>query len=102
MRQKDQLVQFRDTRPLTARFSEGELSFRPTFKYDKECDVYDTSKKMRVPSWTDRILFKPDQCKLLYYNRREHMFSDHRPVVGIFECAVKKTNTKVRDQLFDE
>ena len=96
------MLQFRERSPLTARFSEGEINFKPTFKYDKECDVYDTSKKMRVPSWTDRILYKPDLCQLIYYNRREHRFSDHRPVLGIYECLVKKTNAAVRDQLFDE
>lgn len=71
---------------------EGPLSFKPTFKYDDDCDTYDTSKKMRVPSWTDRILYKPDFCELSYYNRREHKFSDHRPVLAIFKCQVKKVN----------
>lgn len=39
------------------RFMEGPINFPPTFKYDKNCNVYDTSKKMRVPSYTDRILY---------------------------------------------
>ena len=101
MRSHDQLVMLRNKHPLTARFSEGELTFKPTFKYDKESDQYDTSKKMSVPSWTDRILYKPQFCKLLYYNRREHKFSDHRPVLGIFECTVKKTNVNRKNELFD-
>ena len=29
-----------------------------TSKFDKGVDVYDTSEKARVPSWTDRILYK--------------------------------------------
>ena len=62
-------------------------------------DVYDTSKKLRVPSWTDRILFKSENCVLKYYNRREHRFSDHRPVLAIFECKVKKTNYILKDQI---
>jgi len=57
---------------LTARLKEGKLNFKPTFKYDDDCDVYDTSKKLRVPSWTDRILYKPDNCTLEYYDRREN------------------------------
>ncbi len=68
-------------------FREGPLTFRPTFKYDDgDQDIYDTSSKRRVPSWTDRILFKQENCNLKYYNRRECRFSDHRPVLGIFEC----------------
>lgn len=87
---------------MTERFKEGPLLFKPTFKYDDECDVYDTSKKMRVPSWTDRILYKPDQCVLKYYNRRENCFSDHRPVLAIFECEVKKTNKELKAQILSE
>jgi len=50
----------RNENPLTKRLEEGVINFKPTFKYDNDSDVYDTSKKMRVPSWTDRILYKPD------------------------------------------
>lgn len=38
-------------------FSEGPLNFRPTYKLDTGKDIYDTSSKQRVPSWTDRILY---------------------------------------------
>ena len=90
-------MKYGPSKHLTARFKEGPLNFKPTFKYDDDCDVYDTSKKMRVPSWTDRILYKPDNCELKYYNRREHTFSDHRPVLAIFECTVRKTNLELRE-----
>ncbi|KAJ0400432.1 hypothetical protein ATCC90586_006516 [Pythium insidiosum] len=39
-------------------FSEGPLHFRPTYKFDKHSDAYDSSGKQRIPSWTDRVLFK--------------------------------------------
>ncbi len=57
---QDQLLKRRNENPLTKRLEEGVINFKPTFKYDNDSDVYDTSKKMRVPSWTDRILYKPD------------------------------------------
>ena len=41
-----------------ADFEEGPITFPPTFKYDPGTDHYDTSTKQRVPSYTDRILFK--------------------------------------------
>jgi len=86
---------------LTRRFHEGALNFKPTFKFDYESDVYDTSKKMRVPSWTDRVLYKPDSCKLLAYTRCDCKFSDHRPVLGIFECTTKKVDRKKETQVLD-
>ncbi|VDM33499.1 unnamed protein product [Hydatigera taeniaeformis] len=38
-------------------FKEGEITFPPTFKYDKGTMNYDSSKKQRVPSYTDRVLY---------------------------------------------
>ncbi|BHF60605.1 Phosphatidylinositol 4,5-bisphosphate 5-phosphatase A [Sparganum proliferum] len=38
-------------------FLEGPIRFPPTFKFDKGTNIYDTSKKNRVPSYTDRILY---------------------------------------------
>jgi hypothetical protein len=69
------------------------LNFKPTYKYDDNSDVYDTSKKMRVPSWTDRILYTQQGSELVYYGRRENKFSDHRPVLAVFEVTVKRTDT---------
>jgi len=71
------------------RFSEGELNFDPTFKYDDHSNSYDTSQKRRVPSWCDRVLYeKSSKCggkiDLLNYGRKESYFSDHRPVFAIF------------------
>jgi hypothetical protein len=40
---------------------EGPLTFNPTYKFDKGVAgalEYDSSEKMRVPAWTDRVLFK--------------------------------------------
>jgi phosphatidylinositol-bisphosphatase len=33
-------------------FQEGRIKFKPTYKYDIGTDSFDTSKKMRIPSYT--------------------------------------------------
>ena len=52
----DQLVKNKSN-VIVNQFTEGDIDFDPTYKYDRNCDVYDTSKKMRIPAWCDRILF---------------------------------------------
>lgn len=39
-------------------YIEGQLEFAPTYKYDLFSDDYDTSEKMRIPAWTDRVLWR--------------------------------------------
>lgn len=60
-------------------FEEGPLHFRPTYKFDRESEIYDTSSKRRIPAWTDRILYKGGRCKLLTYQSEPYLrSSDHR------------------------
>jgi len=73
-------------------FREGPLHFRPTYKFDKRSTVYDSSPKQRIPSWTDRVLFRSNgkaaDIEVLSY--RSHMSfqsSDHRPVGAVFQVA---------------
>lgn len=53
-------------------------------------DIYDTSSKRRIPSWTDRILYKDNpQVELVsYFCAQEVRLSDHRPVYASFKCNV--------------
>lgn len=113
LRYSDQLILHKDGDELMQRFYEEEINFLPTFKYDKKSTVYDTSKKQRTPSYTDRILvsindggqrrdfsqpaphesrLNGNQCTVDYYNRRESLYSDHRPVLAIFSLKVRKVN----------
>ena len=57
---------------------------------DRE-DEYDPSKKQRIPSWTDRILFKTESdIKLLAYSSAtEVRTSDHRPVYASFRTKIR-------------
>lgn len=75
---------------LWAKFKEQVIEFPPTYKFDPGTDNYDTSKKQRVPSWTDRILWKADDCvKALSYGSIPALsISDHKPVYAQFEVTV--------------
>lgn len=71
-------------------FEEPPLFFRPTYKYDKGTDVYDTSKKHRIPSWTDRCVYKTKgkvEC-LVYSDENTMKTSDHNPVFCVFDVSV--------------
>jgi len=56
--EKDQLSNTLRTDPVIGRFVEPPIRFNPTFKFNQDTDVYDTSPKKRIPSWTDRILVR--------------------------------------------
>ncbi|GAV29654.1 hypothetical protein PMKS-003155 [Pichia membranifaciens] len=81
-------------------FKESEITFPPTYKYDKFSDDYDSSEKQRVPAWTDRILYRGKLLdSLVYYNASSIKFSDHRPVYNIFRSRVKVVDEDYRDNL---
>lgn len=69
-----------------AGFSEGKITFTPTFKFDVGTNDWDTSEKQRTPAWTDRVLFAGRLAQLVSYNSHpQFMSSDHKPVSGLFE-----------------
>ena len=74
-----QLKQMMDENQVFAGYQEGPLLFRPTYRYDLGTDTYDTSEKMRIPAWTDRILYRGDTLNLQAYSRAELRGSDHKP-----------------------
>ena len=84
----DQLSVERNSGHMFKHFEEGQIRFRPTYKFDKTTDPkrpYDSSKKRRTPSYTDRILYKQRdescQVELIEYRSHEHILcSDHLPV----------------------
>jgi hypothetical protein len=53
----DQLTRQKKKGRVFLGFAEGELTFPPTFKYEKGSDSFDNGKKKRSPAWTDRILY---------------------------------------------
>ncbi|KAF3673587.1 Type I inositol 1,4,5-trisphosphate 5-phosphatase 11 [Capsicum annuum] len=94
---KDQLLQEAERGEIFNGYCEGALDFKPTYKYDIGSSTYDTSHKVRVPSWTDRILFKIDSNTL---NASLHSYeaiesirsSDHKPVKAHLCLKLNKDN----------
>ncbi|KZT13014.1 DNase I-like protein [Laetiporus sulphureus 93-53] len=80
-------------------YQEGPLLFRPTYKYDVGSDKYDTGEKMRIPAWTDRILYKGSQLDLAVYSRAELKSSDHRPVFSLFRAGIRIIDHVKRETL---
>ena len=73
-------------------FVEGVVVFPPTYKYDAGTSMYDTSEKQRVPSWTDRVLWRArngEVAALAYEAAQEVLVSDHKPVGALltWRCA---------------
>lgn len=47
----DQLYQSKKSNDILERYQEGEITFHPTYKYDRYSNIYDSSKTARTPSW---------------------------------------------------
>jgi len=76
-------------------FSEGPLTFAPTYKYDRGSDEFDSSEKRRVPAWCDRVLCRsrvPERLVQTHYCRRELNISDHRPISAGFVITIKSVD----------
>ncbi|EPT03582.1 hypothetical protein FOMPIDRAFT_1046622 [Fomitopsis schrenkii] len=95
----DQLKQAMDDGVAFRGYQEGPLLFRPTYKYDVGTDKYDSGEKMRIPAWTDRVLFKGTTLDLSSYSRAELKSSDHRPVFALFRAKVRIIDHARRDAL---
>eukprot|EP00900_Chrysochromulina_parva_P000433 jgi/Chrpa1/10390/Chrysochromulina_OHIO_Genome00020297-RA len=90
MLQYDQLTIAKASGAAFDEFVEAPLEFAPTYKYDAGTQVYDTSEKARVPSWTDRVLWREGSRSevkqvacLAYDSANSVLVSDHKPVAAL-------------------
>lgn len=129
--EKDQLSQSRKNDSALNRLKEPVIPFLPTYKFDENSDVYDTSEKHRVPSYTDRVLIRrgrkrisigdkdsdskpifnviekpkfnfPSMPKCADFRRGTCRFSDHRAVLLSYKFTVPRVIDEKLDKLADE
>uniref|UniRef100_A0A670ZLJ7 phosphatidylinositol-3,4,5-trisphosphate 5-phosphatase n=1 Tax=Pseudonaja textilis TaxID=8673 RepID=A0A670ZLJ7_PSETE len=115
----DQLNLEKEKHKIFLRFSEEEVTFPPTYRYERGSrDTYvwhkqkPTGVRTNVPSWCDRILWKsyPETHinSTSYGCTDDIMSSDHSPVFAAFEVGVtsqfvsKKGLSKSSDQAYIE
>jgi len=98
----DQLNKIRNVNLNFFDLEEGALVFNPTYKYTIGSTEYDARKK-RVPSWCDRVIYKPStKLTLIDYNSTEILLSDHRPVYSIFNLSVIEENKEEKLKIIND
>lgn len=111
----DQLNMEKNKKKIFENYLEGEIKFRPSYKYVTKSDLYekqltitsldqeDNLAKVKLPSWTDRVLYKSQKCSLVQYSCINTItISDHKPVYALFDLEVKKIDQKKYMKLYED
>jgi len=115
--EKDQLrLELRKGRVFDG-WTEGVISFAPTYKYQFNSKKYTSDEPKsgrRTPAWCDRILSYGKGMRLLSYETVDIRLSDHRPVKAVYavdievfspkklQRALTFTDAEVEDRLSSE
>ncbi|KAK9861838.1 hypothetical protein WJX84_010900, partial [Apatococcus fuscideae] len=97
----DQLRQEQERGRIFHHLKEGKIIFHPTYKFDRanrDPFAYDTSEKLRVPAYTDRIFFRGSVSESLQEQHQQHE-SDVCPVVESGWLEVQKGHPQLRQKL---
>lgn len=81
---KDNQDELKEKTDILKTYSESDIKFPPTYKYQLNSNAFDDSRRS---SWTDRILYKAKQCDIKsmnYWTTSMIRFSDHRPISNLF------------------
>nr|CAB3264549.1 inositol polyphosphate 5-phosphatase OCRL-1 [Phallusia mammillata] len=115
--ENDQLLVQRRVGSVFKGFEEGDLTFRPTYKYNPGTDQWDTSEKCRMPAWCDRILWRESALQqnansskkpfkavnlLKYRSHPALKISDHKPVSALFKLDVKIIDQEKYRKVYEE
>jgi phosphatidylinositol-bisphosphatase len=90
----DQFYKYKNSENEFNIINEGIINFNPTYKFIKGENKYEyDEKKIRIPSWTDRIFYpKKNGIKNIMYNSISNLFqSDHKPVIAVFDIFYKNS-----------
>lgn len=88
LRKLDESIEYKNSIEFFNNFKEGDILFIPTYKYKKDTNIFDFTKK-HSPSWCDRIFYYDNDSNNIllkdYFSIMDCKQSDHRPVAAYFE-----------------
>ena len=98
----DQFKQYQKESSLILQMDEAPIKFSPTYKYNIGSIEYDINKK-RIPSWTDRIMFKKfSETIPLAYNKCLLSLSDHQPIYGLYRIKTEEIDKVKKQSIMNE
>ncbi|KAG8952901.1 hypothetical protein FRC04_003352 [Tulasnella sp. 424] len=102
----DQLKAQRDLGRCFTEFSEGPITFLPTYRFELGPTLGQIHDVKRRPAWTDRILYRSAESvslKQLSYDCHPHIYlSDHKPVTSRFEIEARTFNLERMVTILEE
>ena len=98
----DQIKKYQKESSLILQMDEAPIKFSPAYKYIIGSNEYDKNKK-RIPSWTDRILFKKfSETSPLAYNKCLLSLSDHQPIYGVYRIKTEEINKDKKQKIMNQ